>query len=300
LNLLSDRRTGIVSPELLNTADDDGIAATPVGTGPYTSDGITTGEDIVLERNSNYWRGKPETPQLLFTSMSDSNTMVSAMKTDQIDIIMNAGSSQVRQLENDDSFEVQYPDPANAYFLRLNTQADQATSDVNFRRALNYAVDREGIAEVMDGQSRPLYSAVPAGNNAWAEDQESNYTYNPDQARELIEDSGLTTPVDITLLAPSGGPGFSQSNEVMSLVQENFSDIGVELEIEFMEFTSLVALEGPGYNDDVNGSYNGWTTGSDMAYWLENMFSPERQPPEGTNRGWYDNPELGEKFNEAR
>src|SRR5699024_3020025 len=65
-------------------------------------------------------------------------------------------------------------------------------------------------------------------------------------------------------------------------------------------FTSLVALEGPGYNDDVNGSYNGWTTGSDMAYWLENMFSPERQPPEGTNRGWYDNPELGEKFNEAR
>lgn len=299
-NLLADRRAGIVSPALLESADDDQIAATPVGTGPYISDGISAGEDITLDRNSEYWRGEPLTPQLLFTSMADSNTMVSAMETDQIDIIMNAGATQVSRLGENDAFTVQYPDPANSYFLRLNTQADNATNDVDFRQALNYAVDREAIAEVMGGQSRPVYGAIPAGNSAWSEDMETLYTYDPDQARELIEESDLSTPVNISLLAPSGGPGFSQSNEVMSLIQQNFADVGVELDIEFMEFTSLVALEGPGYESDVNGSYNGWSTSVNLAYWLETMFSPERQPPEGFNRGWYDNPELGEKFDEAR
>ncbi len=300
INLLSDRRAGIISPALLESADDDQIAATPVGTGPYMTEGVEQGADILLDRNPEYWRGEPVTPQLLFTTIADANTMVTALQTGQIDMILSAGSEQISQLEGDDSVTIQYPDPPNSYFIRLNTAADEATNNVLVRQALNYAVDREGIAQVMSGQAAPLPGAIPQGNRAWDSSVNSKYSYDPDQARELIEESGLPTPINIKLLAPSGGPGFSQSNAVMSLIQQNFADVGVELEVEFMEFTAQVALEGPGYTSDLNGSYNGWSTSVELAYWLENMFSPALQPPVGTNRGWYDNPELGDKFTEAR
>lgn len=299
LGLLNDRRMGIISPELLQTADDDQIAATPIGTGPYATEGISQGDDIQLDSNPDYWRGEPATPHLLFTSISDANTMVSALQTKQIDVILSAGSAQIAQLKGDDSVTVQYPDPANSYFIRLNTRA-AGTDDKLVRQALNYAVDRDGIAAVMNGQASPLPGSVPAGNRAWDESVNSTYSYDPERAKELLADAGVETPLKISLMAPSEGPGFSQSREVMSLVQEDFADVGVELDVQFMEFTAMVAEESPGYADGVAGSFNGWTTGSDLAYWLENMFSPDLIPPTGTNRGWYQNPELGEVFAQGR
>lgn len=299
LGLLNDRRMGIMSPELLQTADDDLIAATPVGTGPFKTEGVSQGEDIQLDRNDGYWRGTPATPRLLFTSISDANTMVSALQTKQVDVILSAGSAQIAQLEGDASVTVQYPDPANSYFIRLNTRAPE-TSDKLVRQALNYAVDREGIAAVMNGQASPLPGAIPAGNRAWNSSVNSTYSYDPERAKELLTQAGVEEPLKISLMAPSEGPGFSQAREVMSLVQEDFAQIGVELDVQFMEFTTMVAEESAGYSDAVAGSFNGWTTGSDLAYWLENMFSPDLIPPTGTNRGWYENAELGKVFTDGR
>lgn len=300
VNLLGDRRMAIISPSLLESADDDQIAATPVGTGPYLTDGVEQGRDIALDRNDEYWRGQPVTPQLLFTSISDANTMASALQTGQIDVILSAGAGQIAQLEGDDSVVIQYPEPPNSYFIRLNTQADSATDDRLVRQALNFAINRDNIAEVTNGQASPLPGAIPRGNGAWDESVNSMYTYDPDRAQELLAEAGVTIPLAMTIYAPSEGPGFSQSSEVMSLVQADLAAVGVELDIQFMEFTAQVSLEGPGYTPDVHGSFNGWTTGTDLAFWLENMFSPDLQPPTGTNRGWYDNPELGELFTEAR
>lgn len=298
-NLLIDRRMGIISPTLLESADDDTIAASPSGTGPYTSEGIAQGKDITLTRNEDYWRGVPETPQLLFTTISDANTMVSALQTGQIDVILSAGAGQISQLEGSDTVTIQYPEPANSYFIRLNTQAE-GISDPRVRQALNFAVDREGIAAVTNGQALPLTGAIPQGNAAWEDGVSSEYDYDPERARELLAEAGVETPFSISLMAPSEGPGFSQSREVMSLVQEDFADVGVDLDVQFMEFTSMVALEAPGYTPDIAGSFNGWTTGTDLAYWLENMFSPALVPPTGVNRGWYDDPALTDIFAAGR
>lgn len=300
VNLLGDRRMGIISPLLLDESDDDQIASTPIGTGPYHAGTIEQGKDIVLDRNSDYWRGEPLTPQLLFTTISDANTMVSALQTGQIDVILNAGSGQIAQIQGDDAYTIQYPEPANSYFIRLNTEANVGTDDVLVRQALNYAVDRDSIATIMNDQATPLTGAIPGGNSAWDESVNSKYDYDPAKAKALLEEAGVSTPLEISLLAPSEGPGFSQSRAVMSLVQEDFAEVGVELDIQFMEFTAQIALEGPGYTEDINGSFNGWTTGADLAFWLENMFSPDLQPPAGTNRGWYENEDLGNKFSEGR
>lgn len=300
LRLLNDRRMGIIGPELLKQGDEAAIARSPIGTGPFMSEGgIEQGRNITLTRFDEYWRGPANVENLLFTSIADANTMVSALQTEQIDIILNAGAGQISQLERTPGVEVQYPAPANSYFIRLNTRA-AGTDNVLVRQALNFAVDREGIAAATNDQTEPLTGAIPVGNSAWNDSVNDLYSYDPDRARELLAEADVTLPLRISIMAPSEGPGFSQSREVMTLLQQNFLDVGIELDVQFVEFTSMVAIEGPGYTQDVHGSFNGWTTGADSAYWLENMFSPDLLPPKGVNRGWYENPELRGLFASAR
>lgn len=116
----------------------------------------------------------------------------------------------------------------------------------------------------------------------------------------LIRESGVPTPVTLRMLAPDSGPGFSQATEIMSLIQQDLKAVGVRLDTQYMEFASLVAEEGNGYNGTTHGSFNGWTTGADAADFLERMFSGELHPPGGVNRGWYRNRDVDALFDRAR
>jgi peptide/nickel transport system substrate-binding protein len=225
--------------------------------------------------------------------------MAIAMQTGQIDIIPSASSQQVAQLKADPNIQVQYPEPANQYFIRLNTRAEP-TSNPQLRQALNYAVNREGLAALLDGQVIPATGPVPLGNELSRAETASPYTYDPEKAKQLLSSAGVSTPVTLKLLVPNSGPGFGQASQVVALLQQDLKKVGVELQPQFLEFATLIATEGPGYKEDVNGSYNGWTTGADSAYWLERMFSGAQQPPRGVNRGWYHNPEVDRLFDAAR
>ncbi|WP_207390311.1 ABC transporter substrate-binding protein [Rhodococcus sp. ABRD24] len=297
--LLKDRRMGIISPTALDQMTEEELATHPVGTGPFMTTGVTPGESIRLQRFDNYWRGEPKLESIVFVTIQDPGSMATAMQTRQVDVILSAGAQQITQLSNDEGVTVQYPDAANQYFIRLNTKSGP-TANKDVRQALNFAINREALATATDGQARPLHGSLPSGNTLWQSDSEEIYSHNPDRARELLAAAGYSDGFSMKLLAPSAGPGFSQSKQIMALVQQDLASVGVNLSVEYMDFTTLVATEGPGYTDGVAGSYNGWTTGADNAYWLETMFSPTLVPPAGVNRGWYVNDQVGAMFGEAR
>ncbi|WP_329025279.1 ABC transporter substrate-binding protein [Streptomyces sp. NBC_00690] len=304
--LLTDRRMSIVSPKALRDHRPDDIGLHPVGTGPFSQQHADHGKRIKMERNTDYWGGAPKAPSIIVESVTDPTTLAIAAQTGEVDAILSAGAQQVEQLTHDDIMSVQYPEPANQYFLRLNTKI-APTNDTTFRQALNYAVDRKAIATLTGGQVTPSTGPLPRGNEAYSaaavtrtKSGNAPYAHDPERARQLIRESGVKTPVRLRLLAPDSGPGFSQATEIMSLVQQDLKAVGVQLELQYMEFASLVAEEGKGYNGKTHGSFNGWTTGADAADFLERMFSGELHPPNGVNRGWYRNTDVDALFDRAR
>ncbi|MEU0989151.1 ABC transporter substrate-binding protein [Streptomyces sp. NPDC005953] len=304
--LLTDRRMSIVSPKALRDHRPDDIGLHPVGTGPFSQRHADHGKRIKMERNTDYWGGAPKAPSIIVESVTDPTTLAIAAQTGEVDAILSAGAQQVEQLTHDDIMSVQYPEPANQYFLRLNTKI-APTNDTTFRQALNYAVDRKAIATLTGGQVTPSTGPLPRGNEAYSAAAASRtssgnapYAHDPERARQLIRESGVKTPIRLRLLAPDSGPGFSQATEIMSLVQQDLKAVGVQLELQYMEFASLVAEEGKGYNGKTHGSFNGWTTGADAADFLERMFSGELHPPNGVNRGWYRNTDVDALFDRAR
>lgn len=297
--LLKDRRMGIISPTAIEQKTEQELAIHPVGTGPFSTTGVAPGESIRLDRFDAYWRGAPKLESMVFVTIQDPGAMATAMQTRQVDLILSAGAQQIAQLSNDEGITVQFPDAANEYFVRLNTKSGP-TANRQVRQALNFAINRDAIETATDGQARPLYGALPIGNTLWQSDFESVYSYSADRARELLSSAGYGDGFSLKVYAPSAGPGFSQSKQIMALVQQDLAAVGVDLSVEYMDFTTLVSVEGPGYVDGIAGSYNGWTTGADNAYWLETMFSPALTPPAGANRGWYLNEQVGAMFTSAR
>ncbi|MEO3973735.1 ABC transporter substrate-binding protein [Streptomyces sp. CAU 1734] len=298
--VLTDRRMSIISPRALRTHRPDDIGLHPVGTGPFTQESADRGKRVTLKRNPAYWGGVPKTPAIIVESVTDPTTLAIAAQTGEVDAILSAGAQQVQQLAGGGTMTVQYPEPANQYFLRLNTRI-APTDNAVFRRALNHAVDRRAIATLTGRQVAPSTGPLPRGNEAYREDAGADaYSHDPERARRLIRESGVPTPVRLRMLAPNSGPGFSQATEIMSLIQQDLKAVGVRLDTQYMEFASLVAEEGNGYNTTTHGSFNGWTTGADAADFLERMFSGELHPPNGVNRGWYRDREVDALFDRAR
>lgn len=296
--LLTDRRMAIISPKALQERPDGTVGQHPSGTGPFRIDEVKQGTNLRLEPYDKYWRGAPKLDGLVFANMQDPSTMATALQAGEIDAILSASAEQVMQLTGTGA-TVQYPDPANQYFIRLNTKA-APTNNKQFRQALNYAIDRDGLIAAMDGLGQASVGPIPPANEAFDGGAAPRYTFDREEARRLIAESGVAVPATVKVYAPSSGPGFSQASQIMSLVQQDLGEVGVRLEIEYVEFTSLVELESPGYKGGVNGSFNGWTTGADSGYWLERMFGPNQVPPNGVNRGWYVNDALKPLFDEAR
>lgn len=296
--LLTDRRMAIISPTALE-AEGENIGKAPVGTGPFTIDEVAQGRQLDLTRYEDYWNGRPGLAGITFVTIQDPTTMATSLETGEIDAILIAGSEQVQQLSDNADIVVQYPDPANQYFIRFNTQAEP-TDNVKVRQALNYAVDREAIAALLNGGVKPVYGAIPFGSEAWDDSIDAQYKYDPNKAASLLKESGVTLPLELRIFSPSSGPGFTAAQEIMTLVQQDFAAVEVNLNVEYVEFTSMIALESPGYESDVNGSFNGWSTGADSSFWLERMFGPDQVPPSGVNRGWYQNDDLRSIFEKGR
>lgn len=151
----------------------------------------------------------------------------------------------------------------------------------------------------MNKQVKPIGNPVPIGNEVSSEGLPS-YSYDPQKAKQLLSQAGVTTPIELTFMAPANGPGFSQAPQMMSLVQQDLEAVGIKMKIQLLEWTTWLNTEGPGYKPELNGSLTGWTTGTDAGYWFERMFSGQQMPPAGVNRGWYANAAVDDLFNRAR
>ncbi len=298
MRLLTDQRMSIASPKALDEWKGDELALHPVGTGPYMVDKLEAGQQVEVVRNPKFWGGKPKLDRIVFRPLYDPTTAATALQTGQVDMIPSAGAQQVEQLKDQKGVVVQYPEPANLYFVRYNLKL-APTDNVDFRRALNYAINRDAISTLVNGQMTPMYGAVPRGNEIYEKGLAAPYSYNPQKAKELIAASGVAMPATLKLMVPISGPGNAMARQIFALIQQDLKAVGINVEPQFLDFTTMIAAESGGYKD-VHGSYNGWTTGTNAEYWFERMFSGDQQPPRGVNRGYYKNEKVDTLFNGAR
>ncbi|MBN1221053.1 MAG: hypothetical protein JXM69_19180, partial [Anaerolineae bacterium] len=252
--------TGLIDPlpkhiwENLDWSDPEKnpeINSPSVVSGPYKLVEWKRDQYVIFEANENYWyKGRPNIERQVLEIVPDQDIAYQKMKTGETDTgpITPENLEEARQLDNITVYEW-WPAAARWSYIGLNMREGFPTHDINVRHAINYAIDKQLLTdEVMLGQAKRLCSVYPETSWAYTPDVEC-YEFDSDKAIELFAEAGYTLQ-DGTMMDENGeplklkmiyGPHTSQTLELISVaVQDYLADIGIEVEIQPMEWASFL------------------------------------------------------------
>jgi peptide/nickel transport system substrate-binding protein len=237
---------GIASPTAVQEHDIDWIRENPVGTGPFMFKSFTRDVGQVYVRNPDYWQpGKPYVDVYDNIIITDEVTQEAAMQAGEGDAtISELGKATVdfKNMGLDIASGIQavftlVPDSANP---------DSPWSNKLVREAAAYAIDREAIAEGMGmGLWQAPYQLPPRGNAIWRADFDLGRKYDPEKAKQLMQDAGYADGFK-TQIIPFPG---AVSRDVTMAVVDYLSKIGIDAEPQFVDFGKYFQMNQEGWQN---------------------------------------------------
>lgn len=98
--------TEIVPPKYTEEVGQQGLSENPIGTGPYKFVSWSKDEQVVLEANEDYWGGAPEIKKVIFRSIPETSTRVSALIAGEIDIAVGVTPDEIERVESSDGIHL--------------------------------------------------------------------------------------------------------------------------------------------------------------------------------------------------
>jgi ABC-type transport system substrate-binding protein len=195
--ILTNRVGLMVSPNSLRDTSVN-IDRKPVGTGPFKFVSWQDNTSFQLTRNEHYWRpGLPYLDGIDMRIISELNTAVRTTLTGETDLAIDLATQQR-------AIAARYPElkiiinPTLIFLGAFLNYVKPPLDDVRIRRALNYAIDREELNQVVaSGLGQPSCAVLPKEH--WACDPSTvhYYTHDPAKARALLKEAGHPNGIDI-------------------------------------------------------------------------------------------------------
>lgn len=271
----------------------------PVGSGPYKYVNFDQSQNIVeFAANTDYWEGAPKVEKLRVKTVTDANSLQAELQSGGVDIAplpTNLSPDTLKTLDSNPNLKVSQFNGSNIQYLQFNTQTEPF-DNVKLRQAIAYGIDREKIInELLLGQSTIAHSILPA--ESWAYNAGTQYSYNPEKAKQLVQESGYKGE-PIKFKFASGGAATSQYAQV---IQNFLTQIGLNVVIEPLERSAFLTQLGFGQYQISTGI---WVGGNQDPIFLRDLFTTEKIPNEKTkvsccNRSRYSNPEVDKILKEA-
>ena len=300
-----------------NTEAQDYFANEPVvvGTGPYVAVEWEPGQFVRFVRNESYWgkRGAPD--EVILQTLADSDTMVQALKSGELDYVRGVGADQFDALAGEPNIKT-VEGFSNGYsYLSFNTRATQegyngstsALEDPKFRDALGFAIDRQKLIDaIFTGHGVPGTTNVPPYHVKWHVEPDRPRTFDLAEANRRLDAAGYTRNAagnrvdkdgkEIVLRLTWPDSEATHATDAQ-FIQGWWKELGVGVDASVTEEATLTAaLYGPETDGkaDWDAYMWGWTGDPDPMSLLS-LFTTDQIPP-GTNDVFYSNPRYDELF----
>lgn len=277
---------------------------TYVSNGPFYMTEWVPGSHITFSKNPYYWNADAiKLGRLKFVLMEDSNAAYSAYQTGEVLMIKDVPTEEIPSLTGTDDF---YVDPIiGTYYISLNIQK-APFDDVNVRKALSLAIDREYVASTL---MQGTYTA--AGNfmgPGWMDTDGTEFMSNANGGKPYIDTTNFEANLEEAkqLLADAGypdGEGFPTisytTNDagyhkvVAEYLQQAWAELGIDLQVNIVEWSSFTPMRRSG---DFEVARNGWVGDySDPSNMLE-LFCTTN----GNNDGKFSNADFDAAIDTSR
>ena len=280
--------------------DPDGFLLAPIGNGPFQMDGEwESGQYINVKRFDDYYGDAATLDAVNFSIQKDPETAYNEFEAGNMDFCQ-IPTGRIEELadeagESEDGYTVT-PDhrvllgaEASVYYLTVNLE-DETMSDINVRRAMSLAIDRDKIIDKLFEGSREAADCVfppvidDDDSNAW-----EYCKYDAEQAQQIVDDNNLAGTT-ITLSYNSDGG----HEDIMSIIQEDLEAVGFQVEQSSMEWASYLDSLGSG-NYQVGRL--GWIADYPT---MDNFIYPNFYSTADNNYEKYNNPDVDEAIDAAR
>ena len=217
-----------------------GNATQPVGTGPFRLESWAKGSNLVLTR----WDGfrQPQAVALRRVTIrfiSDSAAQVAALLAGDVDLFPRVSAARaLPQLRADKRFQVLVGGSRAKTILAINNKK-KPLDDVRVRRAIAMAIDRKQVVEGgADGFGTPIGSFYVPGAPGYVDLTAVN-AYNPDRARALLKEAGISGTLDLSLKLPPT-PYARQGGEVVAAMLAKVGIVARQESVEWAQWLSGV------------------------------------------------------------
>lgn len=197
-----------------------------LGSGPYVAAEWVPNDHYTLERNENYWGDTPAAEVIEVRVVPNDASRVFALEAGEVDIAMNVAAADCVSIESNQDVTLLSQPSTSITFLGMNVKSG-AFSDAKVRQAVNMAVDRQEIIDVvMEGRGTPANSYINSMIPGWT-DEVTAWDYNIDEARELLAEAGYPDGFECSI-AVNG----DENVRVGMLIQNQLAEIGINATAE--------------------------------------------------------------------
>lgn len=243
--------TKIYPPELVDAGIHDWKNAT--GTGPFMLVDYVSGASLTYEKNPNYWGkttidGKeykvPFVDRMTWPIIVDESTRLAALRTGKCDINQAVSWRYKETLEETNPELLRYRHVVTTFGGLCGRMDEEPFDDINVRRALSMAIDREAIIQSQLGGEGEILGGP--FSLTWPEDlytpleelpesAQELFEYNPTEAKRLMTEAGYPNGFSTKIQLPTG------SADYIALVADYWhKHLGVELELEPLDYATYI------------------------------------------------------------
>jgi len=248
ITLLAAPQLAIVNEEIVTKAGDE-FARNPVGSGPYKFVEWKAGDKIVLEAFEDFHNGPAPMKKVTFKVIADQSTSLIALENKEIDALINVASIDIENVKNNSDLEFYEKQALRSNFMSINCTKEPFNNPL-VRQAIAYTIDKEAILYAATegiGEVAENHIAVAAFGYT---DKVKSYPVDFEKAKGLLAKAGYADGFNTKITVSN-----KEASKMAQVIQSNLSEIGVNCEIEMLEWGTFLDSNIKG---EFDMSISGW------------------------------------------
>lgn len=268
------------------------VAVEPDGTNHIKYVSRQAGSEVVTEYFEDFQGGDRNFDTVTFRVIPESGSRIAELETGGVHIVKELDATNYDRVAQGENMDVVETASLRTDYLGMNVQKEPF-DDINVRRAISHAIDPQLIVDgIFNGIGTVANGPIASGVFGYDEEQ-ATQVYDLEMAKEFMAESSVPDGFSTTLWVRNE----EQFVNIALVIQENLAELGIDVEIEQMEWGAYL-------DRTANGEQElyilGWTTvTADADYGLYALYHSENFGAPG-NRSFHSTPELDDALERGR
>jgi oligopeptide transport system substrate-binding protein len=237
LNVLATNFAFIVPKEEVEKAGED-WGRKPVGSGPFTLESWTTGQELMFKRNPNYFiKSLPKLESVNIKVGQDPSVAYLALQRGEVDLLGDGiAPANFLQAQADPQLKNQIVSTplVNTTYISINTKIKPFT-DLRVRQALQYAIDKKKVLKIINGRGLIANQILPPKMPGF-DSSYKGYEFSPEKAKALLKAAGFAKGFSSTLYTNSTDP----NPRIAQSIQQDLAAVGIKIELKSQAASTVI------------------------------------------------------------